>query len=148
MSKWDDFKKSVGSFADKTANKTRELTDTAALKIKIANKEADRDTEYRNLGRLAYAKLRCVEGTDPEALTEEISATMDKLDEICRALAELKREDEARKSAKQEKSEEKKEEKKEKDEELDMQVMAEFNEARQVADVEYEKAKQAAEDAK
>ena len=40
------------------------------------------------------------------------------------------------------------EEKKEQDEELDMQVMAEFNEARQVADVEYEKAKQAAEDAK
>ena len=148
MSKWDDFKKSVGSFADKTANKTRELTDTAALKIKIANKEADRDTEYRNLGRLAYAKLRCVEGTDPEALTEEISATMDKLDEICRALAELKREDEARKSAKQEKSEEKKEQEKEPNEELDMQVMAEFNEARQVADVEYEKAKQAAEDAK
>ena len=148
MSKWDDFKKSVGSFADKTANKTRELTDTAALKIKIANKEADRDTEYRKLGKLAYAKLRCLEGTDPEALTEEISATMDKLDEICSALAELKREDEARKSAKQEKPEEKKEEKKEQDEELDMQVMAEFNEARQVADVEYEKAKQAAEDAK
>jgi hypothetical protein len=53
MSNWKKFKKKLGDFADKTAGKTRELTDTAALKIKIANKEADRDLEYRKLGKLA-----------------------------------------------------------------------------------------------
>ena len=150
MSKWDDFRKSLGDFADKTVNKTRELTDTAALKIKIANKEADRDTEFRNLGKLAYAKLKNLEGTNPEELTAQISETLDKLDVICRELVELKKEDEDKKAAKEAEKAAKqaKAEEEEKDEELDMQVMADFNEARKEADAEYEKAKQAAEDAK
>ena len=150
MSKWDDFRKSLGDFADKTVNKTRELTDTAALKIKIANKEADRDTEFRNLGKLAYAKLKNLEGTNPEELTAQISETLDKLDVICRELVELKKEDEDKKAAKEAEKAAKqaKAEEEEKDEELDMQVMADFNEARREADAEYEKAKQAAEDAK
>ena len=150
MSKWDDFRKSLGDFADKTVNKTRELTDTAALKIKIANKEADRDTEFRNLGKLAYAKLKNLEGTNPEELTAQISETLDKLDVICRELVELKKEDEDKKAAKEAEKAAKqaKAEDEEKDEELDMQVMADFNEARREADAEYEKAKQAAEDAK
>ncbi|MBQ8409322.1 MAG: hypothetical protein IJY39_10725 [Clostridia bacterium] len=150
MSKWDDFRKSIGDFADKTVNKTRELTDTAALKIKIANKEADRDTEFRNLGRLAYAKLKSLDGTDPEELTAQISETLDKLDVICRELVELKKEDEDKKAAKEAEKAAKQAEKEaeEKDEELDMQVMADFNAARVEADAEYEKAKQAAEDAK
>ena len=62
MSKWDDFKKNLGKFADKTVTKTRELTDTASLKIKIANKEADRNIEYKRLGKLTYAKLKALDG--------------------------------------------------------------------------------------
>ena len=44
MSTWNDIKKTIGLVAEKTATKTRELTDTASLKIKIASREADRDT--------------------------------------------------------------------------------------------------------
>ena len=58
MSTWNDIKKSVGLIAEKTAIKTRELTDTASLKIKIASREADRDTEYKRLGKLTYTKLK------------------------------------------------------------------------------------------
>ena len=47
MSVWNDLKKSVGAIADKTVTKTREISDTASLKLKIASKEADRDTEYK-----------------------------------------------------------------------------------------------------
>lgn len=150
MSKWDDFKKSFGELADKTVNKTRELTDTAALKIKIANKEADRDAEFRNLGRLAYAKLKGLDGVDPEELTAQISETLDKLDTICKELADLKKEDEEKKAAKEAEKAAKQAEQdsKEKDEELDLQVMEDFNAARAEADAEYEKARDAADEAK
>ena len=103
MSKWDDFKKSIGDLADKTVNKTRELTDTAALKIKIANKEADRDTEFRTLGKLAYTKLKNLGDVDPEELTRQISECMERLDIICRELAELKKEEEERRATRRRK---------------------------------------------
>jgi hypothetical protein len=148
MSKWDDFKKGFGDLADKTVNKTRELTDTAALKIKIANKEADRDIEYKNLGKLTYAKLKKLKGIDPDAVTLEISQTLEKLDAIHRELITLKAEEKARKEAKEAEKAANDAEKKAEEEKLNLEIMEEFNEARVVADEEYEKAKQAAEDAK
>ncbi|MBE6684303.1 MAG: hypothetical protein E7592_01470 [Ruminococcaceae bacterium] len=101
MSKWDDFKKTLGNFADKTVTKTRELTDTASLKIKIANKEADRDIEYKRLGKLTYAKLKKLEGHSTEELTVKISESIEKLDNIIAELNALKSEDEERKAAKE-----------------------------------------------
>ena len=100
MSKWDDFKKSVGYYADKTAQKTRELTDTASLKIKIASKEADCDTEYRKLGKLAYAKLKNTDGADSDKLTREISETIEKLDTLLSELDSMRAEEEKRKAEK------------------------------------------------
>ena len=101
MSKWDDFKKSVGYYADKTAQKTRELTDTASLKIKIASKEADCDTEYRKLGKLAYAKLKNTDGADSDKLTREISETIEKLDTLLSELDSMRAEEEKRKAEKE-----------------------------------------------
>ena len=152
MSKWDEFKKSLGEFADKTVNATRELTDTASLKIKIANKEAERDLEYKNLGKLAYEKLRSA--TVGDDLTEKISVSLGKLDRIQKELEELVAADKARKEAKDAEKQAKKEENEQKKakktdgDELDLSVMEQFNEARTAADEEYEKAKAAAEDAK
>ena len=151
MSKWDNFKKSVGDIADKTVNKTKELTDTAALKLKIANKEADRDIEYKRLGKLAYVKLKGLEGCDSTEMTERIAASLEHLDRILGELKGLKAEEESKKNEKAtqkaaKKAEKKKEE--EADEELNMAVMTEFHEARIVADEEYEKAKAAAEEIK
>ena len=148
MSKWDNIKKGFGDIADKTVNKTRELTDIASLKIKIANKESDRDIEYRNLGKLTYAKLKKLKGIDPEAVTLEISQSLERLDAIHRELAQLKAEEKARKDAKEAEKAAKEAEKKAEEEKLNLEVMEEFNEARVVADAEYQKAKQAAEDIK
>ena len=156
MSKWDDFKKGFGDFADKTVGKTKELTGSATLKIKIANKESDRDQEYRRLGKLTYAKLKKLNGSNSAELTAKISETMAKLDVIMADIAALKaKEDElkaAREAEKAAKAAARKamdeEDEEDEDEEIDLVIMEEFNEARREADEEYEKAKKAAEDIK
>lgn len=101
MPTWNDIKKTVSSFAEKTATKTRELTDTASLKIKIASREADRDTEYKRLGKLTYKKLKNTDEDYSERLTLEISKSIEKLDEINAQIAELKAEEKARREAKE-----------------------------------------------
>ena len=146
MANWENFKKKVGIFAAKTAKKTVELTDTAALKIKIAAKEADIDLAYRRLGKLSYAKLKELEGVDPVELTTGISNELKEIDKLLAELEALKKEDAERKAAKQSKKDEESDE--EDEEELDTAIIEEFNEARIVADKAYVEAKQAAEEAK
>ena len=155
MSKWDNFKKSIGEIADKTAAMTRELSDTASLKIKIANKESERELEYKNLGKLAYARLRQTEVASPVELAQRISESLKRLDAIHKELDELKAMDKARREAREAEKKAREDQKpapekkpKPETEELDLTVMEQFNDARTVADEEYEKAKQAAEDAK
>ena len=101
MPTWNDIKKTVSSFAEKTATKTRELTDTASLKIKIASREADRDTEYKRLGKLTYKKLKNTDEEYSERLTVEISKSIEKLDEINAQISELKAEEKARRDTKE-----------------------------------------------
>lgn len=158
MSKWDDLKKKLGRLADKTANKTRELTDTAALKIKIANKEADRDLEYKKLGKMTYAKLKNFKISDPEELTAKISESLENLDRILYELKELKKEAAEKKAEKEaEKAAEKAAKQAEKgsqnaenkddasrnaeEDVLDVKIMEDFNSARKEADEKYEEAK-------
>ena len=102
MSTWNDIKKTIGLVAEKTATKTRELTDTASLKIKIASREADRDTEYKRLGKLTYTKLKSESEESSESLTIEISQSIEKLDEINAEINSLRAEEEARRAAKEE----------------------------------------------
>ena len=80
MPSWDKIKKNLGNLADKTVTKTMELSDTASLKIKIASKESDRDIAYKKLGKLAYVKLKRLEGCDSAELTEKIGKTLEELD--------------------------------------------------------------------
>ena len=152
MSKWDDFKKGFGDFADKTVGMTKELTGSATLKIKIANKEADRDQEYRRLGKLTYAKLKKLSDGDSAELTAKISETMARIDKIMAEIAEMKaKEDEikaAKEAEKAARAAKKAAEEEEDDEEVDLVIMDEFNQARREADEEFDKAKKAADDAK
>ena len=101
MSTWNDIKKSLGLFAEKATTKTRELTDTASLKIKIASREADRDTEYKRLGRLTYTKLKSTDESRSERLTVEISKAIERLDEINAQIDELKAEEEERRATRE-----------------------------------------------
>ena len=154
MSRWDNFKSGIGSLAGKTADKTREITGVASIKIKIANKEADRDREYKLLGKLTYAKLKKISLGDGEDLTARISETLEKLDKILYEInalkqkeAELKASKDAEKAARAEARRAKEESEYEDEDDYDEVVMDQFNAARKEADAEYEKAKQAAEDA-
>lgn len=155
MANWNDIKTGIGSIANKTASKTRELADSASLKIKIANKEAERDIQYKALGKLAYAKLRNVNVKDPDALTQNISITLDKLDAILKELHDLKAEAEARRAAKEaqkaakEQAARQQEEREEQEaEELNRRVMNDFNKARAEANDQYQQAKADAESLK
>ena len=152
MSKWDEFKKGIGSFADKTVGKTREITDSATIKIKIANKEADRYQDYRRLGKLTYAKLKKLDVSDSAKLTEKISEVMARIDVIMADIAALKAREEDIKAAKEAekaaKAAARAASEEEEDEEDASIIMDEFNEARREADEEYVKAKKAADEAK
>ena len=154
MSKWNEIKKSLSVIADKTATKTRELTDVASLKIKIAAKESERDTEYKVLGKLTYKKLKSTDGADNSALTAHISNTIERLDKIHGELAALIAEEDARRAAKEAEKQAKEEarraaEQKEEQEqeEINRQFMDDFNAARKEADSAYEQAKRSAEQA-
>ena len=162
MSKWDDIKSGFEALAGKTADKTKELTTVASIKIKIANKEADRDREYKILGKLTYAKLKNLNVCTPEELTERISGSLAKIDATLAEINALKRREKELKEAKEAEKAARAEAKRAKeeaeyeseDDEFDTVIMDEFNEARKTADVEYEKAnseyekaKQSAEDA-
>ena len=154
MSKWDDFKNGISSLAGKTASKTRELTGAASIKIKIANKEADRDREYKLLGKLTYAKLKNISLNDGEDLTAKISETLEKLDNILLDIktlkhqeAELKSSKEAERAAREEAKRAKEAAEYDDDDDYDEVVMDQFNAARKEADEEYQIAKQAAKDA-
>ena len=155
MANWNEIKMSIGNFAGKTAAKTRDLADTASLKIKIANKEAERDVQYKALGKLSYAKLRELQVNDPEAITKGISDTLDKLDSIHKELCELRAAEQAIRDANQAEKEARKQAKmreqeleEQENEQLNRKVMEEFNNARQKADVEFEKAKAEADELK
>lgn len=152
MSKWDEFKRGIGSLADKTVGKTREITDNATIKMKIASKEADRDQEYRRLGKLTYAKLKKLESNEARELTALISETMAKIDKIMAEIAELQAKADEIKAAKEAekaaKAARRAAEEDEEDEEEAAIIMNEFHDARRAADEEYEKAKKAADDVK
>ena len=155
MANWNDIKASIGNIAGKTAAKTRELADTASLKLKIAGKEAERDVQYKALGKLAYAKLRDVNVKDPEALTQGISTTLDKLDTILKELHDLNSELEARRAAKEaeraakEEAERLEQEREEQEnEELNRRIAEGMENAENQAKEEFEKAKAEAESAK
>ncbi len=144
MSKWDDFKSGIESLAGKTADKTRELTGIAAIKIKIANKESERDREYRLLGKLAYAKLKKLNVSDAEELTSKISESLVKLDNILAEINALKTKEEELKASKDAEKAARAEAKRAKDEaeyededeyeDSDTIVMDEVDEARKETD--------------
>ncbi len=156
MSKWDDIRSGFESFAGKTADKTKELTTAASIKIKIANKEADRDREYKTLGKLTYAKLKKLNVLTPDELTAKISESLVRIDTVLSEINALKRKEkelkdakEAEKAARAEAKRAKEEAEYEReDEEFDTVIMDEFNTARKTADAEYEKAKENAESLK
>ena len=144
MSKWDNIKKSVSSFADKAAKKTEELTDLASLKIKIANKEAARDNEYKFLGKLIYEKFKNEDETFAQKAASDIAEHIKKLDDISEELNKLHIEYDNIKKSK-DKSDKSQSSQTQDD---DPDIMNEFNSAREQGDKDAQEADEWSREAK
>ena len=57
---WDDICKSVDGWTKKANRKVEQLTETAAIRIKISAKKAEMEDAYLELGQLAYESMNSV----------------------------------------------------------------------------------------
>ena len=96
MSGWKEFKTSVSRLAQKASQKTEELADSAALRLRLNEARGNLDEAYAGLGRLMYVRLR--EGGDN---TVEIDAVMSRIDTLTQEIAKLEATIEGKKAAKQ-----------------------------------------------
>ena len=67
---WDDICKSVDGWTKKANRKVEQLTETAAIRIKISAKKAEMEDAYLALGKLAYESMNgvltvCDEESEP-----------------------------------------------------------------------------------
>jgi hypothetical protein len=63
-STWDDICKSVDSFTKKANRKVEQLTETAAIRIKISAKKAEMEDAYLALGKLTYESMTSEEQSE------------------------------------------------------------------------------------
>ena len=94
---WDDICKSVDGWTKKANRKVEQLTETAAIRIKISAKKAEMEDAYLALGKLAYESMNgvltvCDEESEPldarmaakvaeiAALQEEIATLEQKIE--------------------------------------------------------------------
>lgn len=96
MSGWKEFKTSVSRLAQKASQKTEELADSAALRLRLNEARGNLDEAYAGLGRLMYVRLR--DGGDN---TVEIDAVMSRVDTLKQEIAKLEATIEGKKAAKQ-----------------------------------------------
>lgn len=96
MSGWKEFKTSVSRLAQKASQKTEELADSAALRLRLNEARGNLEEAYAGLGRLMYVRLR--EGGDN---TVEIDAVMSRIDTLTQEIAKLEATIEGKKAAKQ-----------------------------------------------
>ncbi|MBR6411395.1 MAG: hypothetical protein IKS35_08445 [Clostridia bacterium] len=84
MSDWETAKETVKATARNVAQKLDELTDKAALYIKIQQVESHLDNLYARLGRLSYRKLM-----NGENVSDEIGTLLPILEDKIRELDSL-----------------------------------------------------------
>jgi hypothetical protein len=69
-STWNNICKSVSGFAKRAGRKAEELTETAAIRLKISAKRAELEDAYLALGKLTFEQNY----TSPEEQTDDIAA--------------------------------------------------------------------------
>lgn len=94
MSDFNKMYNNAKEIAKKAAKKGGEISEIAALKIKILAKRKNISDEYKFLGAYVYKKLKCTSEEEQAALTEKIGVSVDKIDlyivELARLNAEYK----------------------------------------------------------
>lgn len=94
---WKTIKKGIADAANKATQKTEELADLAAIKLKIAKLSSDRENEFIRLGKLTYKKLTSENDTSGKELTSKISQTAEKISDISDEINKLNLEYDAKK---------------------------------------------------
>jgi len=85
-STWDDICKSVDGFATKASRKVEQLTEEAAIRLKISAKKAEMEDAYLELGKLTFEKMN---QSDAESEAPECDAVADKVAEIAALQEEI-----------------------------------------------------------
>ncbi len=81
---WDDICKSVDGWTKKANRKVEQLTETAAIRIKISAKKAEMEDAYLELGKLTYESMTSTEEneTPDEAVAAKVAEITALKDEI------------------------------------------------------------------
>lgn len=87
---WDDICTTVDSWAKKASRKVEQLTDTAAIRLRLSAKKAELEEQYTLLGRLTYER----EYVDVPA-KEDVQPISDKIDACVAKIHALRAEIEA-----------------------------------------------------
>lgn len=70
---WEEFRESARALGAAAAQKVNELTDTAALRVRLATVEARLKNAYATFGRTAYQHFTA-DASTPDELAEQVRA--------------------------------------------------------------------------
>jgi hypothetical protein len=92
-STWDDICKSVDSFAKKAGRKVEQLTEEAAIRLKISAKKAEMEDAYLELGKLTFEQINSEsadDATDCDPIADkvaEIKALQEEIEKLQQKIA-------------------------------------------------------------
>lgn len=89
-STWDDICTSVDNWAKKIGRKAEQLTDTAAIRLRLSAKKADLEEQYTLLGRLTFEHEYTPEQAEQSEADER--TTSDKIAQCVAAIHTLREE--------------------------------------------------------
>lgn len=92
-SAWDDICTTVDAFAKKVNGKVEQLTESAAVRLKISAKRAELEEEYGRLGRYVHEQTcLCVTEDAAEqrlALEQKIAESLETITALCEEIEAL-----------------------------------------------------------
>ena len=98
-STWDDICKSVDGFAKKASRKVEQLTEEAAIRLKISAKKAEMEDAYLELGKLAFEKMNqsdaVSEATEGDPVADKVAQIATLQEEIACLEKKIAKETEA-----------------------------------------------------
>jgi septal ring factor EnvC (AmiA/AmiB activator) len=90
--RWDDICKSVGQLAKKAGQKFEELSDVAALRLRISAQQAEIEEAYAKLGKLTYEHSYAEKELEVDSLeiNREIASCIEAIARLREEIAALK----------------------------------------------------------
>ena len=98
-STWDDICKSVDGFAKKASRKVEQLTEEAAIRLKISAKKAEMEDAYLELGKLTFRSMTqsdaACEASESDPVADKIAGIATLQEEIAALEKKVAKEPEA-----------------------------------------------------